>query len=133
MKKTVLIIAIFLIISTLNAIAPKMSFAQGGISGGGNTVEAPIGILDRIKGVFNDSQKLVAQGGELTSTVQKTAEKQGWKEVLGKVWNALKSFFGDETIKNLLIETAKLSLRLFANVFTLIAGALNKILEVVGS
>ena len=132
MKKVAFISAIFLIILTLYVIAPGASLAQGGISGGDAAEEASVGILDRIKEVFDDSEKLVAQGGEIANAVTETAEKQGWKEVLGKVWGALRSFFGDETIKNLLIETAKLSLRLFANIFTLIAGALNKILEVVG-
>lgn len=114
-------------------MAPGISLAQGGISYAQSAPKAPEGFLAQIKNFFASAEETTSQVRETSQDIQSQVEKSGFKEVLGKIWSALVSFFSDTSVRNLLIETAKLFLHLIANIFTLIAGALNKILEVVGS
>lgn len=103
-------------------------FAQGGITGTEESANEAVSYFDRVKDFFSKADQLTEEGKAIKEQVHQTAESQGWSKKLGSVWEAVSSFFSDKSVRAMLYDTGKLFLRLIANVFTLIAGVINKIL-----
>lgn len=135
-----------LISAIVAAFALNMAYgisihAKGGISG--STTPVPAGNIENAVQQVKDAaqqakdaaetvERTYEQGKDTVSAINQKLEQSGLKTVFTKVWGGLKSFFSDEKARGLLLDTLKLSMKLVANIFTLIADALNRILGAFG-
>lgn len=118
----------------LMVLMPIITTAQGGgiISGEEEPKNSSQGIFERIRGIFSDVEEVSNQTKEASAQVQQAVESSGFKEILIKIWEGIKAFFADKGARDLLIDTVKLFLRLIVNIFLLIAGVIQKVMQSVG-
>jgi hypothetical protein len=127
-KLTLTILLISALFGTSNC------FAQGGIDNNSETtgqIQTPLSILEKIKGFFGQTREVTSQAVQTGQDIQAKADESGWGTAVGKVWTAIKSFFADKSVQEMIWDTLKLFLRVIANIFTLIANVINKILAAV--
>lgn len=129
MNKIATISAIFLISTAL--LAPLDGFAQGGISISEGQIEASRGFLAQIKALFASAEDTANQTQEASQDIQTRVEQSGLKGVLSKIWSGITDFFADKSMRDLVVDTLKLGLRVVANIFIIIANVIQRILAAV--
>lgn len=125
--KNWLVVAITLI-GTL--VVPLQGFAQETPT---STNPQQAQILEQARQFLGDVNAIAEQSQQASTGVEQALERSGWKETLGKVWQGIKEFFNDKNARDLLVDTIKLFFRLLANIFLLIGGVIQKVLQAFGS
>ena len=134
---------ILLIVGFITSGASTVGAASGGISTDSSNqppstsrIENAFGltgIIEWFQKTLTSAKDISKKSNELGNAASEAAANQAkWQKVLGSVWSATKSFFGDEAVRNLFTETFKLSLRLLANIFTILASVFTKLTGAVG-
>lgn len=86
-------------------------------------------VLEQARRFLGDVNTAVEQSQQASAGAEQALEQSGWKETLGKIWRGIKEFFSDKNARDLLMGTVILFFRLLANIFLLIGGVIQKVLQ----